>query len=205
MQYATAEECSLGTRSAGKKKGGGLKEQQHSPRNGAARPLRVLQQLPDFFVKGRGVVPDLVLGDGRSARVAAPVRDLLDDLGEHGFGDAQAHALGVDEGVLAGEKLLDGRTARWVAVEAHAEGALEAGGHGDVADAVVRVCDGVVAVHDGEDAAHLIRDVGEGRLAVDHLIQNAAQAPHVAGLAERHVLGAFAVLELASCAAGAVF
>lgn len=149
MQYATVEECSLGTRSARKEdKKGGFKNNTARV-NGAAGPLRVLQQFPDFFVKGRGVVPDLVLGDGRSARVAAPVCDLLDDLGEHGFGDAQAHALGVDEGVLAGEKLLDGRTARWVAVEAHAEGALEAGGHRDVADTLVRVCDGVVAVHDG--------------------------------------------------------
>lgn len=53
----------------------------------------------------------------------------------------------------------------------------------------LRELDCMVPVFDGVYAGHHGGDFGEGTLAVDHLVQDAAHAPDVAGFAEFEVFG----------------
>lgn len=62
-------------------------------------------------------------------------------------------------------------------------------GQDDTADAEGGELDGVARVRDGHDALHLVGDVGKGGFAVDHLVQDAAETPDVAGLAQFHHFG----------------
>jgi len=149
---------------------------------------------------------DLVVGWWILLGVSEAIRDFGDDLCEQVLRDAQAAAaVGVDEGVLFAKELGDGRATGGIAVEAVAEGGFETRGYAYVADTVVWVMNGIVAVDDGKDTRHLVGDVGEGRLAVDHLVEDAAQTPDIARLAELHIFGAVAVGEKAAGAARAVF
>lgn len=123
---------------------------------------------------------------------AAARDDALDDAAEqllvHGQGlVAELH--GVQEGVRFVEQLAAGRAHVVVAVQAPPHGAEQRGRDEHAADASGRELDGVVPVDDGLASGHLVRDVAERRDAVDHLVQDAAQRPHVARLAELHKLG----------------
>lgn len=168
--------------------------------------LRILQKLPDLLVKRGGILSYLLVRRRLLLRVHKAVRNLLDDLGEQILGYPQiVPAVGVYERIAFIEQLRNCGSSLWISVQAVPERGLQTRWNPYVADAVVCEVDFVVAVYDGEDARHLVGDVGEGGFAVDHLIQYAAETPDVARFAELHVLRSIAVAQLAPCAASAVF
>lgn len=136
------------------------------------------------------------LGLGGHA-VAAAGHDALDDAAEELLGDGEGvggHLDRVEEGVGGAEQLGAGGAEVVVAGQAAAHRAQQGRRHRRAPDAALPELDGVPPVEDGVAAGHLVRDVGEGRLAVHHLVQDAPQTPDVAGLAELHELGPGLVL-----------
>lgn len=162
------KECLLERAAANEQ--GSLKGIHVEPDSTTKTILWRLQQLPDFLVKARRILFDLFLGDGRLIGISASVCNSVDNLRQHLLWNAQARTLRIDKGVFPGKKLLDSRSLRCIAVETLAKCALETRWNAYITDTVVGVFNGIIAVDNGEDAAHLVGDVGERRLTVNHLV-----------------------------------
>ena len=76
-----------------------------------------------------------------------------------------------------------------VAVEAAPHGAQQRRRHGHAAHGARGKVDVVVPVDDGLAPRHLVGDVAKGRQPVHHLVQDAAERPDIARLAQLHKLG----------------
>lgn len=78
-----------------------------------------------------------------------------------------------------------------IAIETAPHGAHERRGHRDSSHTLIGKFNLVVPVDDGLTTSHLILNMGEGRVAVNHLEQDAAKRPYVARLAKFHQLRTF--------------
>lgn len=94
----------------------------------------------------------------------------------------------IQERVTISQELFDSRSLRGITIQTTPECPDQATRNRDASDAYVRKADGVVGIRYRHYFSILIRDVGKGRLAIGHLVQNTSQAPHVARFAKFHDL-----------------
>ena len=87
------------------------------------------------------------------------------------------------------QKLLARRSKVRFSTQATLHRADEGRRHGHAPHTAAGKVNGVIPVNDSLTPGHRVGDVREGREPVNHLVEDAAEGPHVAGLTEFHKLG----------------